>query len=451
MPPYTSSFSTTPRVPPAPPPPPPPPSPPKPPEDKKKTGGKGKLFLTVLIIVAAGIAAIGIADRIADESALKSETRKAAVASVVVMKAAEGPADEEVVLPGNVEAWHEAPIYARTSGYLKSWSTDIGTPVKAGDLIAEIDTPEVDAQYRQAQADLGTAQANNDLAQTTLTRWTELLKTHAVSKQDYDDKAGAAAATLASMKSAQANMERLQQLEDFKRITAPFDGVITARNTDTGALINAGSSGVGPELFHIAETDKLRIYVQVPEIDVPSVTPNMAADLVFVEHPGKTYQAKLVRTAGALDPTTRSLLIELESDNSKGELLPGGYAEVHLKLVSPPETVRLPVNTLLFRSDGMNAATVGSDNKTVLKPVTIGRDYGKDVEVTAGVKPGETIIVNPPDSILQGQKVRVVTPGQDGKDDAADDTKDDDGKDGTKSDDGDDDDKDGNKKDDDGK
>lgn len=411
------------------------------------------MVLTALVIVAAAVAAIGIAERIADENALKGETKKAAVASVVVMKAPEGPADEEVVLPGNVEAWHEAPIYARTSGYLKSWSTDIGSPVKAGDLIAEIETPEVDAQYRQAQADLATAQANNDLAQTTLTRWSELLKTHAVSKQDYDDKAGAAAAQQATMKSAQANLDRLQQLEDFKRITAPFDGIITARNTDTGALINAGSSGVGPELFHIAETDKLRIYVQVPEIDVPSVTPNMTADLVFVEHPGKTYQAKLVRTAGALDPTTRTLLIELEADNAKGELLPGGYAEVHLKLVSPPQTVRLPVNTLLFRSDGMNAATIGPDSKTVLKPVTIGRDYGKDVEVTAGVKPGETVIVNPPDSLLQGQKVRVVTPGQDNKDDADDDSKDDGSKDGATS--GDDDDDgggaDGDKKDDDGK
>jgi RND family efflux transporter MFP subunit len=409
----------------------PPPPPPPPPSTPEKKHGGGGWILGIVIIAFICVAVLGIATRIQEETTLKGETKRAVVAAVVVMKAPSGPADEEVVLPGNVEAWHEAPIYARTSGYLKDWVTDIGTPVKEGDLIAEIETPEVDAQFHQAQADLATAKANDDLAQTTAARWAELLKTHAVSKQDYDDKTGAAAAALATMQSAQANLDHLQQLEIFKRITAPFDGIITARNTDNGALINAGSSGVGPELFHIAATDKLRIYVQVPEIDVPTVTPNMIADLVFVEHPGKTYTAKLARTAGALDPATRTLLIELEADNSKGELLPGGYAEVHLKLPSPPETVRLPVNTLLFRSDGMTAATVGDDGKAVLKPLTIGRDYGKDVEITAGVKAGETIIVNPPDSLLNGQKVKVVVPGQEDRDDAADDDGDD-GKNGDK-------------------
>lgn len=375
------------------------------PVQQKPQRHRFKIFMAVIVLVALGV--WGVVSRIEAASSLHKETDRQAIPSVAVIKAPRGPAVEDVVLPGTIQAWHEAPIYARTSGYLKDWVTDIGTPVKAGDLLAEIETPEVDAQMHQAEADLATAQANNQLAQSTAKRWEGLLKTNSVSKQDAEDKQGAAAAAAATVASAQANLDRLRQLEDFKRVTAPFDGTITARNTDTGALINAGSSGTGPELFHIAETSKLRIYVQVPQSYIQTITPNMTAELHLAEYPQRSFTATLAHTADAIDPVTRTLLAQFEVDNEKGELHSGSYAEVHLKLPSNGDTVRLPVNTLLFRG-ALQAATV-VDGKAQLKTITIGRDYGKEVEVTAGVEPDETIIVNPPDSLVSGQPVHVVT------------------------------------------
>jgi RND family efflux transporter MFP subunit len=297
--------------------------------------------------------------------------------------------------------------------------------VKTGDLLAEIDTPDIDAQTHQAEADLATAQANDQLAQTTLKRWQILLKTNSVSKQDVDDKAGAAAADDALVAAAQANLDRLKQLEDFKHVIAPFDGVITARNTDVGALINAGSgSAAGQELFHIAETDKLRIYIQVPENYTSAITPDIAVDLYFPAYPQRAFPATLARTADAIDPATRTLLIELEVDNAKGEMMSGGYAEAHIKLTASGGNVRLPVSTLLFR-DGMQAATIDGDSHVVLKRITIGRDYGKSVEVLSGISAGEKVIVNPPDSLDNGQEVRTVSPN-DGNDDSSNGKKDDD-------------------------
>jgi RND family efflux transporter MFP subunit len=388
----------------------------KPPSSRpKRKSGAGWLVIGVLIVVL--VASGGIFMRLRESTALGRATENAAVTPVVVMKAPKGPETEDIALPGNVEAWHEAPIYARTSGYLKGWKTDIGAHVKEGDLIAEIESPEIDAQLHQAEADLATAEANNHLAQTTAERWKNLLKTNAVSKQDADDHIAAASASAAAVASAAANVQHLRELVSFERIVAPFDGVITARNTDTGALINAGSNGTGPELFHIAETDKLRVYVLVPEMYVQAVKPDLTAEMHLAEHPGQVFPAKLTNTADALDPVTRTLQIELEVDNDKGELLPGGYAEVHLKLPAAAESVRLPVNTLLFRAEGMQIATIDANGNAVLKPVVIGRDYGKEVEITSGVAPDVTIIVNPPDSLQTGQPVRVVTPGQNDEDD----------------------------------
>ncbi|MEJ0062263.1 MAG: efflux RND transporter periplasmic adaptor subunit [Alphaproteobacteria bacterium] len=372
----------------------------------RKPGYRAVIAAAAAILLIAGI---GIFMRVRESAALDDETQKAAIPAVTVIKAPRGPVTEDIVLPGNVQAWHEAPIFARTNGYLKSWTADIGRSVKEGDILAEIDTPEVDAQLRQVEADLATAQANDKLAQSTARRWNDLLKANAVSKQDADDKIGAAAASAAALNAAQANLDRLRQLESFKRIVAPFDGVITARNTDTGALINAGA---GQELFHIVETDKLRVYVSMPQLYVSFVTPDLTAELRFAEHPGKIYAAKLARTAEALDPATRTLLVQLEVDNKDGELLPGGYTEVHFKLPSSSETVRLPVNTLLFRGEGMQVATVDQDNKALLKSIDIGRDYGKEVEVKSGISPDERIIVNPPDSLVTGQPVRIVQPQQ---------------------------------------
>jgi RND family efflux transporter MFP subunit len=394
-------------------------------------------MLIILLVLVALVAAGGIVMRLHEGSALNRATKEEAVPTVVVMKAAQGPPAEDITLPGTVQAWHEAPIYARTNGYLKDWVTDIGTPVKAGDLIAEIEAPEIDAQLKQAEADLATAQANNRIAQITATRWENLLKTNAVSKQDADSRVAAAAAAAATEASADANVNHLRDLVSFERIVAPFDGIITARNTDDGALINAGSSGTGPELFHIAETDKLRVYVQVPETYVDAIKPDLVADLHFAEHPGEVFSARLTRTADALDPTARTLLIELEVDNEKGELMPGGYTDVHFKLPSSPNAVRLPVNTLLFRADGLQVATIDADGNALLKSIKVSRDFGKEVEVQSGIAPGETIIVNPPDSLATGQPVRVITSGDDQDGDGKDGdggTKD--GKDNDKNDDG---------------
>jgi RND family efflux transporter MFP subunit len=369
----------------------------------------------IIFLVVLGLSAWGIVSRIEADSSLQKRTENQAVPTVTVMQVAKGPVDEDLVLPGNVQAWHEAPIYARTNGYIKDWKTDIGAHVKEGDLLAEIETPEIDAQTHQAEADLGTAEANNQLAQTTAKRWLDLLKTNSVSKQETDEKLGAAAAGEALVASAKANLDRLRQTEDFKRVVAPFDGVISARNIDTGSLINAGSSGAGPELFHIVETDKLRVYVQVPEYDAAYIKPDLNAEAHFAEYPQKTFSASLEHTADAIDPASRTLLIQLVIDNSTGELMPGSYAEVHIKLPQSGDAVHLPVNTLLFRGEGMQAAVVDSDGKAQLKKLTIGRDYGKEVEVTSGVAPGDTVILNPPDSLESGQPVKVAPPS--GKDD----------------------------------
>ena len=380
--------------------------------------------LSVLLIVLLAVGIWGVVSRIHAASTLHKETDAEATPTVVVIKVAASPATEEVVLPGNVQAWHEAPIYARVNGYLKSWSTDIGAHVKEGDQLAEIETPETDAQLHQAEADLATAEANNQLSQSTAKRWLALLKTNSVSKQETEEKTGDAAAKQALVDSARANLDRLHQEEGFRKVLAPFDGIITARNTDTGALINAGSSGTGPELFHIVDTGKLRTYVQVPENYTAAITPNMTAELHFTEYPQRTFTGTLVETANALDPVTRTLLVELEVDNEKGELLPGSYVEVHFNLPSNSGNVHIPVNTLLFRAAGLQVATVDASGKALLKNITIGRDYGKVVEVTSGLTADEPIIINPPDSLQNGQAVKVVTADQKDKSNSKSDEKD---------------------------
>ena len=371
----------------------------------------GRLFpwwLVILIVVA--VASYGIYSRLHHSDRLETATKESAMPSVVVIKAEAGPAVEEVVLPGTVQAWHDAPIYARTNGYLKKWYYDIGSFVKAGTVLAEIDAPEVDAQLQQAQADLKLAEANNQLAQTTAQRWRELLQVKAVSPQEADEKISDAAAKAAGYASAHANVKRLQELSGFKRVVAPFDGTITARNTDTGALINAGTGTAAQELFHIAQADQLRIYVQVPQNYAQAITPDLTAELHFSEHPGQLFIAKLARNAKALDPVSRSLLIELNADNPDAVLLAGGYAEVHLKLPSTSNNVHLPVNTLVFRADGLQVATVDENGNAQLKPIKIARDYGNYVEINDGITAGETIIVNPPDSLISGQPVNIVQP-----------------------------------------
>ncbi len=369
---------------------------------------KLRTFLLILLVLALVLAVWGVAARLHERSQLANRTNGDAETTVVVAKPELSGAGDELVLPGIVQAFIEAPIYARTSGYLKAWHTDIGSHVRRGDLLAEIDAPEVDRQLSQAKADLATAQANLDLSRSTNERWKELLKTQSVSKQDADEKAGDAAAKQATAESAAQNVHRLQDLESFKRVLAPFDGVVTARNTDVGNLINAGQAS-GTELFRMADVHKLRVYAQVPEAYAIATTTGLQAELHFAEYPGKAYPAATVRTSNALDPTARTLQVELQLDNDKGELFPGAYAEVHFKLPDTMQTMRLPSNTILFR-DGLQVATVDHDHKIKLKSVTQGRDFGKTIEILTGIERDDSVVVNPPDSIQDGVPVRIAPP-----------------------------------------
>jgi RND family efflux transporter MFP subunit len=319
---------------------------------------------------------------------------------------------QEVVLPANVQAFVDAPIYARTNGYLKKWYADIGTHVKQGQLLAEIDTPEVNQQLQQAKADLATSEANLHLSQITAERYAGLLKSDSVSKQEADNAEGDYAAKKATVESAEYNVKRLQDLQSFQKIYAPFSGVISARNTDVGALIDSGSSGGSrTEMFHIVSPDKLRVYVNVPEIYSRAAKPGLKAQLILNEYPDHPFEGTLVRTANAIDQSSRTLLVEIDVNNTTGQLLAGSYAEVHLKLPSSGSAFLIPVNTLLFRSEGLRIGVVNNGQVTMM-PLTIGRDYGDTVEVVSGLKGDENIIVNPPDSVVSGEKVRVVQKNQ---------------------------------------
>jgi RND family efflux transporter MFP subunit len=367
---------------------------------------KIRRYAWLLLIIALVLAVWGEVSRVLARASLGKETAAAAIPTVVTVTAERSSLGEELVLPGAVQAFMEAPIYARTSGYLRSWHTDIGTQVVKGQLLAEIEAPEVDQQLTQAKADLATARANESLSNSTNARWQGLLATESVSKQDADEKSGDAAAKTAAAASAAANVARLHDLESFKRVVAPFGGVITARNTDVGALINAGQSS-GTELFRIADTHKLRIFVRVPESLASVTKPGLEAELHFTERPNTAYAAKTVRTSNALDPLLRTLQVELELDNAKGEIFPGAYAEVHFKLPASAESLRLPANTVLFRAAGLQVATLDAERHVKLKSIVQGRDFGNTIEVLSGIEPNETVILNPPDSISDGVQVRI--------------------------------------------
>jgi RND family efflux transporter MFP subunit len=365
------------------------------------------------IAVALGVAAIvaalvvGLLPRLDAKEALKKQAEALNIPTVLVIAPRSGGAAQELILPGNVEAYTDTPIYARTSGYLRRWAADIGARVKKGALLAEIEAPEVDAQFQQARADLATAQANYELAKKTANRWQELARTNFVSKEAVDQALGAAQARQAEVESARANLARLERTQGFSRVYAPFDGVITARSVDTGALIDAGG-GQGRALFRISAAERLRVYIQVPQIHSHSVRPGMDVELSFAEFPGRRFPARLVRSTQAIDRDTRTMLAEVEVDNRSGELLPGAYAQVHLKLESAKPALVLPVNTLLFRPEGVQVAMVGPDQRVALKTVTVGRDFGTEIEVVAGLEPTDQVVLNPSDSLSAGAQVRVV-------------------------------------------
>lgn len=369
--------------------------------------GRGRrLLVPALVLLALAAAAQGILARRAAYAALEQSAAAAAVPKVVVLEAPAGPNSSELVLPGSVEPYTGTVLHARVDGYLRRWLVDIGARVETGQLLAEIDTPEIDDQLRQARADLATAEADEKLAHTTAARWQALVARGAVPRQDADEKTAAADAQSARRAAAAANVDRLTQMQAFKRVLAPFDAVVTARHVDTGALISAG--GGGTALFDLAQSDRLRVKVRVPQTDSSAIALGQQAQLRFAEHPKQNFPARVVRTADALDPLSRSLLVELELDNADGKLLSGGYAEVHFTLPATRRSVRLPINTLLFRAEGLQVASLGQDDTVQLKPVTAGRDFGKEIEIVAGIEPGERVIVNPPDDIVDGVRVQVV-------------------------------------------
>ena len=362
----------------------------------------------ILFVLATVVALIlgAVLPRIQAGAKLRKETDEMAIPTVAVVKPKRSAPAAELVLPANVQAFVDSPIYARTNGYLKRWYADIGTRVKAGQLLADIETPEVDQQLRQARADVGTAEANRRLAQITAERYAGLLKTDSVSKQEADNAEGDYAAKQAALEAAQANVKRLEELQSFEKIYAPFDGIVTARNTDIGALIDSGSSGgTRTELFHIAQPNKLRVYVNVPEAYSQSDKPGLKAALTVPEFPDRRFEGTLVRSSDVIDQATRTLLVEIDVNNPTGTLLSGAYAQVHFNLPTVSTSYIVPVNALLFRSEGLRLAAVANGHAE-LKPITIGHDFGSEVEVVAGLSGDESIIVNPPDSLVSGQAVR---------------------------------------------
>ncbi len=379
------------------------------------------------LFVGLGVAALllgvviylGIHQRAMAASNLGAATDRAAIAAVNVVEPKSGAGLEEIVLPGTTQAFIDTPIFARTNGYLKQWYFDIGAHVGQGQLLAVIDTPELDQQLEQARANLKTAQANEKLAEITATRWQNLLKTDSVSKQETDQAVQDLSARQATVESMIADVQRLEQLQSYEKVYAPFSGVITARNTDTGALINAGAGGaqglaaVPQELFHMAAVNRLRIFVSVPEVDSEAAQNGAKAPLTLDEFPGETFQGTIVRNSDAIDLNSRTLNVEVDIDNRDGRMKPGAYVFVHLKL--PDNSKRathsliIPANTLLFRSEGLQVGVVRANNAELV-PITIGRDYGSTVEVINGLKPTDQVIVNPSDSLTTGTPVRINAP-----------------------------------------
>jgi RND family efflux transporter MFP subunit len=387
--------------------------------------GSSRWMLIVAVVVALALGAAiysGIHARAAEETRLTAATDQAAIPTVQVVRPVGASGAQEIALPGNVQAFIDTPIYARTSGYLKNWYVDIGAHVKQGQLLATIETPEVDQQLDQAKADLVTAQANAQMAKVTAVRWQNLLKSNSVSKQETDQAVSDESAKQAIVDSQLANVHRLEQLQSFEKVYAPFDGVITARNTDIGDLIAAGANTAPQELFHMAAIRRLRVFVPVPEIYAAAANDGAKEAVTFDEYPGQVFQGTVVRNSDSINPQTRTLNVEVDIDNSSGKIMPGAYAFVHFNISSEKtasqknaaaESLTIPANTLLFRAEGLRAAVV-RDGKALLVPVQIGRDYGSTVEIISGLQPSDEVIVNPSDSLESGMRVQIASTHQEG-------------------------------------
>jgi len=394
------------------------------------------VLLILAVLIVAGVVFWGINARIQTAAAVKETTRELAIPSVSVIHPKPGAVKDEVVLPGNIQAFTDSPIYARASGYLKQWNVDIGGHVKAGQVLATIEAPELDQQVRQAKASIQQTQAsldqaianeqqgkaNEEIARVTAQRWQNLVAKGAVSRQENDQYQAqyqaqvanlnaleqAIAAARSNIAVAEANLARLQEMQAYEIVKAPFDGIVTARNTDVGALINAGNGGAAQELFHLASTAKLRVYVSVPQADSRAAVAGLKSYLTLSEFPGRRFPGELVRTAEAIDPATRTLLTEVDVDNASGELRPGAYAEVHLMIPAGSRSLILPVSTLIFRSEGLRVGVVRDGNRVELVPIILGKDYGNEVEVVSGVGENDLVISNPSDSLASGATVQVV-------------------------------------------
>ena len=382
-------------------------------EAKRKGASVKGLLLLVLVgaLVIAYVIWSGIASRAQASSTLASETGQLAIPTVAVVSPKMMPGAQEIALPGNMQAFIDTPVWARSSGYLKAWYVDIGTHVKQGQLLAEIEAPEVDQQLKQANAQLQTAEANLKLSQVTADRYTMLFKTDSVAKQDVDNAVQDQAAKSADVTSAKANVSRLEQLVGFEKVTAPFSGIITARNIDVGALVDQGANTPGKELFHVAAIDTLRVYVSVPEMYSQAAKPGVQAYLTLDEFPGRKFLGQVVRNANAIDQSSRTLLVEIDVKNATGELLPGSYVSSHLKLPSKMPAATVPSNTLLFRAEGLRVVRV-TNGRAELVPVIMGRDFGDSVELVSGIGREDKVVVNSSDSIVSEQKVQIADQGK---------------------------------------
>jgi len=378
------------------------------PENPRKPSYLVLVVVLALLVTGALIASVL---RFGERRALANETEALAVPNVLVIQPKPEPPQQDLTLPSTLQAFTESPIYARTNGYLARWYKDIGSRVEKGQLLADIETPEVDQELMQARAARDQAEAQLNLAKTSAERWETLRKMDAVAQQETDERSSGYTQGQAALASATANVRRLEQLESFKHIYAPFAGVIIRRNTDIGALINAGNSGMNQELFVLAQIDPIRVYVDVPEIYAPSVRAGLAATIELPSFPGQRFSGSVARTADAIDPATRTLRTEIDVPNRVGQLFPGSYAQVHFGVNVTTLRMSVPVNALLFRAEGPRAAVVGPDGKVRLKPVVIGRDYGTDVEILGGLDPSESIILNPSDSLEDGQAVHATKEG----------------------------------------
>ena len=405
------------------------------PPPAKRSSGRIALFFVIAILVVAAVVFFGINGRIQTAAAVKETTKELAIPTVSVVHPKPGALKDEVILPGNVQAFNDSPIYARASGYLKHWNVDIGGHVKAGQVLATIEAPELDQQVEQAKATLQQAKAsldqavanqqqgkaNEELARVNAERWRKLVDKGAVSRQENDQYQAqyqaqianlnaleqAIAAARSNIVADQANLSRLQEMQNYEQVKAPFDGIVTARNVDVGALINAGNGGAAQELFHLASTAKLRVYVSVPQNDSRAAVPGLKSYLTLSEFPNRKFPGELVRTSGAIDMATRTLLTEVDVDNASGELRPGAYAEVHLMIPEGTRSLILPVSTLLFRAEGLRVGVVRESNKATLVPIILGKDFGNEVEVVSGIAETDAVIDNPPDSLTTGADIQI--------------------------------------------